>query len=274
MKYKLIAIDMDGTLLNSQNEISERNIKALQEAVKRGIYVVLSTGRILKSALYYSKFLQSINPIIACNGAIISCGDGKDIIYKKAIGINSSKKIIELAEKNNLYYHFYDKDTFYSKKIDENTKKYYKFYGDNIKKQGIKIKTLKEPMEVLNNKELDIYKFVFIEDDKDKLLDFRGKLKNIEKINISSSWFNNIEIMDESVSKGSGLKHLCRFLNIDISQVVAIGDNENDISMFEMSGLAIAMKNGDEIAKKHSQIITDTNDQNGVAKAIEEYVLI
>ena len=126
----------------------------------------------------------------------------------------------------------------------------------------------------MNGKELNIYKFVFIEDDKDKLLDFREKLKSIEKINISSSWSNNIEVMDESVSKGSGLKHLCKSLNIDRSQVVAIGDNENDISMFEMSGLAIAMENGDEIAKKHSHVVTDTNDQNGVAKAIEEYVLI
>ncbi|NMB27099.1 MAG: HAD family phosphatase [Tissierellia bacterium] len=274
MKYKLIAIDMDGTLLNSQNKISERNIKALQEAIKRGIYVVLATGRILKSALYYSKFLESNNPIIACNGAIIYCGYGKDIIYEKTIGVNLSKKIIELAEENNLYYHFYNKDTFYYKKRDGSAKKYYKFYGDNIGKQGIKFKALKEPIEVLNGKELNIYKFVFIEDDKDKLLDFREKLKSIEKINISSSWSNNIEVMDESVSKGSGLKHLCKSLNIDRSQVVAIGDNENDISMFEMSGLAIAMENGDEIAKKHSHVVTDTNDQNGVAKAIEEYVLI
>ena len=273
MKYKLIAIDMDGTLLNSQNEISERNIKALHKAAKKGVYVVLSTGRILKSALYYSKFLETINPIVACNGAIVSCGYGKDIIYEKSVGIGASKKIIGLAEENNLYYHFYDKDTLYSKIRNENTIKYYESYEDNLGKQGIKFKMLEEPMEVLNDKELNIYKFVLIDEDKDKLLDFRERLRDIEEINISSSWSNNIEVMNEGVSKGSGLKHLCQSLNIDKSQVVAIGDNENDISMFEMAGLAIAMENGDQIIRKYSHVVTDTNDENGVAKAIEKHVL-
>ena len=274
MNYKLIAIDMDGTLLNSQNKISQRNIKTLQEAAKKGIYIVLSTGRILKSALYYSKSLESINFIIACNGAIISPRYGQDIIYEKAIEMGSIKKIIELAESSGIYYHFYGKDTLYSKVMDESIIKYYKSYEDSLGKQGIKFKVLRDPMAFLKNREAKIYKFVFIEDDRDKLLDFRQRLKNIEKIGVSSSWFNNVEAMGKTISKGSSLEYLCRFLNIDKSQVVSIGDNENDISMFQISELAIAMGNGERIAKEYSHVVTDTNDEDGVANAIEKYVLV
>ena len=79
--------------------------------------------------------------------------------------------------------------------------------------------------------------------------------------------------MNKGVSKGEGLKQLCKTLDVDTSQVVAIGDNENDISMFQVAGLAIAMENGDDIAKEYSHVITDINDEDGVAKAIEKYVL-
>ena len=273
MKYKLVAIDMDGTLLNSDNEISTRNIDILQKAIKKGIYIVLSTGRILGSALYYANSINIKNPIVACNGAIVSWGKGKSILYEKAIKIQTSKEVIELAEKSGIYYHFYDRDTFYTKKVDDENLEFYESKKNNLKKQQVKLKVLENPIELLDTDKPNIYKFVFVEDDRDKLIDFRQKLKTIEEINICSSWFNNIEVMNDGVSKGSGLKYLINKLNIDKSEVVAIGDNENDISMFEMAGLAVAMGNGDEIIRKHSHVITDTNDENGVANAIEKHVL-
>ena len=272
MDYKLIALDMDGTLLDSQNEISKRNIKALEEAARRGKYIALSTGRILKSALYYSKSLGVIDSIMACNGAIITLENNKDIIHEEFLELDISRNIMKLAEENNIYYHFYDKDTLYSKEIDGRPIEYYKSYKKRLMEQGIKFKILKEPLEILKDKELKIYKFSFIEDDEEKLSIFKEKLGKIQKINISSSWFNNIEAMSENVSKGNGIKYLCQALDIDISQVLAIGDNKNDISMFQICGLAIAMENGEEIAKKYSHAITDTNNRDGVAKAIEKYI--
>jgi Cof subfamily protein (haloacid dehalogenase superfamily) len=273
MKYKLIAIDMDGTLLNSENKISERNKDILHRAAREGIHVVLSTGRILKSAQYYSKSIELKSPIVACNGAIVSSRDGKDIIYEKFIETQTSKKIIKLAEENNIYYRFYDRNTFYTKDTDKYILNFYDSYEDSFKKQEIDIRILKEPIELLTTGKLKIYKFVFIEENKDKLLDFRKKLEGIGGINVSSSWFNNIEVMGEGVSKGTGLKYLCEALNIDQSEIVAIGDNENDIPMFKLAGLAIAMKNGDEIIREYSHVITDTNNEDGVANAIEKYVL-
>ena len=273
MKYKLIAIDMDGTLLNSKNQISERNLSVLHRAVAEGLYVVLSTGRILRSAIYYAKSINLNNPIIACNGAIAISEGEEDIIFEKKMGMDVSKKVIQLAEENNMYYHFYDRDTFYTKELNGKNEQYYNSIEDSLKSQGINLEILKEPEQTLEIERPDIYKFVFMEDDKDKLLDFREQLNNIEGINISSSWHNNVEIMKEGVSKGSGLEYLCKTLNIEKSQVVAIGDNENDIPMLQIAGLAVAMANGDDTIKKHSHVITDTNNEDGVAKVIEKHVL-
>lgn len=273
MRYKLVAIDMDGTLLNSQDKVSDKTKDVLSKAIEKGIYIVLSTGRIYKSALHYGEYIGLNSPIIACNGAIISSGDGEKIIYENPINDESFKEVIQLAEENNIYYHFYDIDTFYYKKNNE-FKPYYSYYEESLKMQGINLMGFMDPVSLINKKASKYYKIVLIENDSNKLIEFRKKLEeNISGISVSKSWHNNIEVMNEGASKGMGLKYLIERLDIDSSQVVAIGDNENDISMFKVAGLAIAMKNGDDIIRKHANVITDTNDDDGVANAIEKYIL-
>ncbi|MBZ2174199.1 Cof-type HAD-IIB family hydrolase [Schnuerera sp. xch1] len=273
MKYKLIAIDMDGTLLNSNDEISERNKMILSKAIGQDIFIILATGRIFRSALHYSEYIGIRNPIIACNGAMIVSNDGDKIIYENAIKTELSKEIIRLAEENNIYYHFYDRDTFYYKKNYDVYMQYYKYYEDNFRRQNVNLKSFDNPLNILNRINPKIYKFVLIEDDTNKLSAFRKKLENVTGISVSSSWNNNIEVMNEGVSKGSGLEYLTEALNIDSSQVVAIGDNENDMSMFKVAGLAVAMANGDKTIREYADVITTNNDEDGVANAIERYVL-
>lgn len=273
MKYKLIAIDMDGTLLNSENQVSKRNREALYKAMEKGIYVVLTTGRILPSAFYYGKSMNLDNPIIACNGAIISNGGVENIIYKNKMNLESSKEIVKLADKYKIHYHFYDKNTFYTSEVSEGIEQYYPSFPDALREQGIEVEILENVLETLEEEKTNIYKFVFIEDDLDKLSKFRGEINNLDGIQVSSSWYNNLEIMNEGVSKGSSLEYLGNKLNIGKSQIMAIGDNENDISMLKIAGLAVAMENGDDAIKKYSHTVTHTNDEDGVAKAIEKYIL-
>lgn len=268
MKYKLIAIDMDGTLLNSENTISDRNREVLNKVREKGIHVVLSTGRILKSALHYGQSLKLNNPIVACNGAIVSDGNGKDIIYDNPIKNGVVEKLIDLSEKNHIYYHFYGVNTFYCKEYREEITHFYESEG-----QQVDVVILKDLITMNKATKSNIYKFSIVEDNKEKLINFREKLESIEGINISSSWGDNVEVMNDGVSKGNGLKSLIEKLNIHPSEVMAIGDNENDISMLQMAGLAIGMKNGDQIIKKYSHVITDSNDEDGVANAIEKYAL-
>mgnify|MGYP001011257886 CR=1 FL=1 len=135
------------------------------------------------------------------------------------------------------------------------------------------INIIENPFEVVQNEKLNVYKFVFVENDREKLLRFKKKLESIKNIEIASSWINNVEVMNKGVSKGKALEELCKLFGINKGEVVAIGDNENDISMLEFAGLSVAMGNGVEKARKISCVVTDTNDNDGVGMAIEKYVL-
>lgn len=269
MKYKLVAIDMDGTLLNSHNEISERTKNAIENARKQGIHIVIATGRILKSALYYSEVLGLRNPLIACNGAII-VDESQNTIYEKHIESQNVIEIINLAKSEDIYFHFYDRSKFYSNKRVEEV---LKFYNEGSKTMDIELNIFKDTKEIMNMKDLNVYKFIFIDNNKGKLNNFRQKLSKIENLNISSSWINNVEAMGQNVSKGQALRELCKILKVKPEEVVAIGDSENDLSMLHFSGLGVAMGNGDRIVKEKSDYITDSNNDDGVAKVIEKFIL-
>lgn len=266
MKYKLIAIDMDGTLLNSNKEISDRTIQAITKAKNKGINVVLATGRILSSAQIYADRLNLNSHILACNGAIICDGD-KNVVHSVPMGLEAVEKVISLGEKYKTYFHFYNEKSLYSNQYVQEVVDYY-----SERDQKIDFNIFKDYNEIAMDKELNIYKFLFIDNDLDKLSILRSELDQVEDLGITKSWSNNIEVMNKDVSKGLGLKHLCNLLNISSQQVIAIGDNENDISMIDFAGLGVAMGNGSDIVKSRANYITSTNDEDGVANVIEKFI--
>lgn len=242
MDYKLIAIDMDGTLLNSQNTINKRTRDAILRAGDKGVYVVLATGRLMTSAINYSSKINLKRPIISSNGAVI-IDENKNIIFEKHIDPGRIENIAHIADKNDVYYHFYGKDSFYSNKYVEDIIRFYN-PADSLEEEKIKFN--------LYNHIEDILK---------------------KDINICSSWSNNVEIMEKDVSKGNSLKYLCEKLNIHRNEIIAVGDNENDLSMLNFAGLGVSMGNAKENVKSVADIITSTNDEDGVAEIIEKYIL-
>ncbi|EOC99912.1 Hydrolase (HAD superfamily) [Caldisalinibacter kiritimatiensis] len=272
MNYKLIAIDMDGTLLNSNKEISERNKKALKVATEKGVQVVISTGRIFTSARYYAKLLGLITPIISCNGAYVCEYHRKNVLYENPMETVDFKEIIKTLQENDFYYHFYDNENFYTRELNYSSSSYYNWNKKQKPGDRINIEIIDNPMELVEEKELKIYKIVAVDKDREKLDYIRKVLSKNKNIEIVSSWSDNIEIMNKGVSKGKALEKLCKIYNISKEQVIAIGDNYNDIPMLEFAGTAVAMGNGEEDAKKIADIVTDTNDNDGVAKAIEELI--
>lgn len=270
LKYKLIAIDMDGTLLNSKNEVSKRTRNAILGAEKKGVHVILATGRLLTSAVKYSAKMELRKPIISSNGALV-IGENEEVIFEKSINKDTIEIITELADEVDLYYHFYSKDSFYSNRYSEDI---IQFYNPKGIRQEDRIKfNLYENIREITNKDIDVYKFTFIDNDVRKLYRLKEALRDINGINISSSWSNNLEVMEKEVSKGNSLKYLCERLDVSRENVIAIGDNQNDLSMLNYAGLGVSMGNGDESVKSIADIVTSTNDEDGVAKIIEKYIL-
>ncbi len=263
---------MDGTLLNSQNQVSDRTRKAIEDASSKGAYIVLATGRILKSAVNYSEELGLRKPIISCNGAVV-VDEEKNILYERSIKMDTVGTIMRIGEKNNIYYHLYDKDNFYSNVRDEEVFSLYNSNSSKKKSSQIDVSIFNKIEDIVNKKDLNIYKFIFIDDDRSKLDSLRNRLGEIEGISVCSSWSNNIEVVEREVSKGNSLRMLCDKLNIPREEVIAIGDNENDMSMIEYAGLGVAMGNGVDMVKKSADMVTSTNDEDGVAQIIEKYIL-
>lgn len=278
MSYKLICIDMDGTLLNNNHEISERNKKAIKEATKRGIKVAVTTGRLFASAKYYADIIGVKTPIISCNGAFIREREADSIIYESLLSLDQLKRIYEVINKYEIsMVYFNTSNTVICEKIVPKNHGY-KIMNERMGDLDEKVVFVeeidfKDAFKLYENK---ILKAICIENKEEKLKDlFKAKeeLKKYDDLYVVSSSKSNFEVMNKGTSKGKAVEVLANKLNIKREEVMAIGDSENDLSMIEFSGLGVAMGNSEEFLKSRADYITDINEEDGVAKAIEKFIL-
>lgn len=274
MSYKLIAIDMDDTLLTHDKQISRENLEALKKARDAGIYVVISTGRIYASAYAYSEFLGFKPYIIASNGAMV-IDDNDEEIYKSVLDIDILSYLIDLAKKNDLYYHFYSDKIVYSPEITSKFQKYgewNRLYAETLR---VEVENIPSHTEFESKLKDSIVKFVMFDEDSEKIKAVRKTIDNEkgDRLETTSSFHNNIEILNKGVNKGNGLKILGEYLGVDRSEMVAIGDSENDVEMVEYAGFGVAMENAIDKLKKTADFITKSNMENGVAYVINKFIL-
>ena len=264
---------MDGTLLNSNGLVSERNKRALKKLEENKVHVAIATGRIYTSAMIYAKYLDIITPIIACNGAIVKDLHDNSIIYESHIETEDCFKVFDLCKENKLYFHFYTENTFYTEKMAFSSLKYFEWNKTMKEEEQINIQIIHDPYELVSHFNEKVYKIQINSDDMELLENTRKSLERIETLEISKSWHNNVEIMRNGVNKGNAVMHLAKSLGVKQEEVVCIGDNENDIGMLTYAGLGVAMGNAEEIVKKSANYVTTSNDEYGVAVAIEKFVL-
>ena len=273
---KLICIDMDGTLLNSKHEVSEKNKSALKKAKEMGINIAVTTGRLFCSARYYSDLLGIDAPVIASNGAYIKNKYDDDPILECPIPKDMLIDIYKIIKKHDLIVNSNSWDTFI-REVEIPEGHAYKTMNKDLP-EGKKVKFIinEDFISAVNDFEGNILKVIIVEDEnKEKLWRAKEELKSIykDKLHIVSSGTNNFEIMIGNVSKGNAVAYLADSLHIPSEEIMCIGDSENDISMLKFAGLGVAMGNGLQMVKDIADFVTDTNDNDGVAKAIEKFAL-
>jgi cof-like hydrolase len=269
---KLIAIDMDGTLLNEKKHIDKAQKEAIHEAVEAGIKIVLCTGRPLYGILpFYEELglseLDSEGYVILNNG----CSIHKTKDWKLIDQVNFTSDDIEYLYK---FSESYDinftlvNDTYYfnigRKPTDE-----------LIKDAGFVFSDITDiSLEEAKSGKHKIMKIMFL-GNPEIMADFQKENENILKDKYSSvlSQPYVYEILPKGNNKGTGLKKLAKKLGIKQEEIMAIGDGNNDIEMFEYANYSVAMENGTELAKKAAKYQTDSNENDGVAKAIRKYAL-
>lgn len=278
---KLIASDMDGTLLNDNHEIDKETAEAIKKAEESGIIFVISTGREYENVKYILDKRDIRCQCILSNGAEYRDENG-NILDVININENSAKEIIQIFKDNNISARmFTDKGIFTTstreKALEELTFRTLTFDKNLTKEEAKKIAEKEkfftclkyvEDVEKFFKDGIEIRKFVAFHEDIELLNKLKRQIGKIGGLAISSSFNDNIEITDINAQKGIILEKVITKMGIDKKDVVILGDSFNDYSMFEIFEESVAMKNAIPEVKKIAKYITDTNDNQGVAKAI------
>ncbi|MFT4416232.1 Cof-type HAD-IIB family hydrolase [Fredinandcohnia humi] len=278
---KCIATDMDGTLLTSNHEISEENKTAILKAQQQGIKVVVATGRSYQEAKYVLVDAGIDCPIICANGAEIRSEAG-EVLINNPIDLSLTRRIIEVLEQNNMYFELYTSKGTYSNDYDKAITIIMDiFMSSSLKSDYEKsVQAAKERFEsglihlvddfekVLSDETISINKLIAFSFNKDELEATKNQLTLLADVAVSSSGKENIEVNSIHAQKGNALAAFVEKHGISLDETMAVGDNYNDLSMFQKAGLAVAMGNAPDEIKKQATKVTDTNENHGVAKAI------
>lgn len=262
--YRLVAIDVDDTLLTDDLKVTPGTREALHEAVRQGVVVTLATGRMFASARQTADQLDLNVPIITYQGALIkNLLDGK-VLYERPVPAGAGAEIVAYAEERGLHLQGYLDDKLYASADNDKVKAYSKLTG--------------VPYEVRTDfrtiAEKGSLKLLII-DEPEKLDALAPELRERfgDRVHITKSKPNFLEFLHPEATKGHALLHLAAHYGIGRSETVAIGDSWNDHEMIEAAGLGVAMANAVEPLKRIADHITASNNEEGVRAVIERFVL-
>lgn len=274
LDIKLIALDMDGTLLNEEGRLSFLSRTTLEQAMAEGIHVVISTGRVFSALPEDVLDVSGMEYAITSNGAnILRLEDGMSV-YSNLIGKNSVLEILpSIQEEDVMVEAFFDHEVVAERRCLENLER----YGIIREKSQRYTLNTRKPVEnlaaVMEKKADRMENINLIFADKQKRQEYWERLSKIPSITVTSSMPYNLEIGGATTSKADALKHLCTLLQVKHNQVMACGDSENDLAMLEFAGFSVAMENAAISLKKVADFVTKTNREDGVAQAIRRFVL-
>ncbi len=288
--YKLVAIDLDGTLLNSYGEVSEKNKKAIKKAMQNGKEIVIASGRPLQSAKSFALESGASNYVTCGNGSLLYDVKNDKILFDKFIDRQKVLEIIKICEENSIFYCLYTENLTISKALNYNIL----FYNNENKKmpedKQTNIKIISDIYKyVEENPNIGILKITICDESS---IIFGGIIKRLRQISdvdvldvqhmarkvITSGTedvkveYHYTEITSKDVNKWLAIQDLANRLNIKSSEVIAIGDNMNDKKMIENAGLGVIMGNSAEYMHEFADVVAPTNNDDGVAYILEKYL--
>ncbi|MEK7398840.1 MAG: HAD family hydrolase [Candidatus Poribacteria bacterium] len=273
LKYRLLAIDLDKTLLDNNHQVSGQNYLVLKKCKEMGLYVVLASGREVETIDRFSDELGLCDPIIACGGAIV-CGEKKngkrDLLYHKPLPVGIVDEVMEWTQAMGRCLTVHYPDKILALKQDKYTDIYHNQTGATFTfvDDFYKIISGSQPTKLLIVVDVEIRENVY-----QQFLKKWGEKANITKTNPEY-----VEVNAKGVDKGVALIEFCRILDVPLNQTMAFGDNYNDLPMLAVSGGKILMDNASDDIKSDLKerfsdlIIAPSNEDNGVAKIVESVI--
>ncbi|MFB5677099.1 Cof-type HAD-IIB family hydrolase [Paenibacillus terreus] len=243
-KYKLLALDMDGTLLTDNHEISLETTKWIHKAMQEGIHVCLSTGRAASSALPYGQELGLETPMVTVNGGEV-WKSPRELWRRHLLDKELIRQMKAIADEADSWFWAYTTEGLF------NTEK----WPDSL-----------EGFEWL--------KFGYNTENDELRHEILIKLQNLGGLEITNSSPTNLEINPQGISKESGVKEVCGLLGITMEEVVAVGDSLNDLAVIQAVGLGVAMGNAQQTVKEAADLVVASNNDDGIVEVIRDHILV
>lgn len=278
---KCIATDMDGTLLNASQEVSEENKLAIQAAQEQGLDFLVATGRSYHDLRYVLNKVDIRCPAICLNGAEIRDEEG-NIEFGIGLDEMTAEKVAYVLDNADMYYELYTSNGTYTTNYEKGIQAVMDIYltanpsieVSELKKRVEKrfekrlIKIVNDFDGVFGVEDITTYKFFGFSRDQSLLVNVSKRLEQIDGITVTASGRQNIEITHKDAKKGNALKRYTEKRGISLEETMAFGDNYNDLSMLELVGHSVAMGNAETEIKESCCYVTGLNTENGVAEVI------
>jgi Cof subfamily protein (haloacid dehalogenase superfamily) len=280
LPYRLLALDIDGTLLSSQKTIAASTRRAIRQAMDLGVFVTLATGRAYPLARGFARSLKLRMPIITHDGAFIADPDGHQVHFVERIPCHIVEEIIRMLTD-------YDLDIMVLHESFAVTNRPF-HWRDLVhllnRHTWDALSQIRYPFIFVPTKQMAAYVHqrqvsppkLFVRGEQTALSKARGALDRHlgGAIRISSSAADNIEILPIAISKASGLERLGHMLNVSAEEMIAIGDHYNDLEMIRFAGLGVAMGNAPADLREQADYVTKTNDDDGVGHVIRQFIFM
>ena len=266
MSIKLIAIDIDGTLINSKQELTQATIDALEAAAKAGVHVCICTGRPLTEFRQYIEKLPGMRYVVTCTGAqVMDLQTGKDI-FRKALSADELRMLYKIVASYGTVPDIFDEENaIHNRAEDIADEDFWGVFLETVQKNHIAEEDMDAYIENYQGVSNKVHMYFRDLSHKPKLWEELKKLP----YEIMESHPMDLEIMPLGIDKGLGLQKLAEYLGLQAEEVMVLGDGGNDVGMFRYAGTAVAMKNASDTAKAAADRISPyTNDEDGVAREV------
>lgn len=261
MNCRLIAADIDGTLVDSNKEISPATETAVKKAQSRGAIFTISTGRSVQGLKKYLHLVKPGTPVVTYNGAVVLIPDTGEVLFEQGLGPAAAEEIILRGVSLGASVTVWSHGRLYSPNKDERVEKYRRIYDTECR-------PIPDPAALAA---LGVTKVMWL--DEPERTERQQREFRLEGVRCIISEPGYLEFIDEGVSKAEGLKKAAEYLKVKREEVMALGDSYNDTDMLRWAGLGVAMANAEEEVKAAADRLTASNDEDGVARAIERFVL-
>lgn len=271
MKYRTIALDLDGTLLNQQKQILPESLEILTQARQKGIKVIIVTGRHHVAIHPFYQALQLDTPAICCNGTYTYNYQQRRVLSGNPLTKSQAIRVTELLRNHPIQSLMYIDDAMAFEHQDDSISRWLAWSAglpENQRPNMVHVDKFETAIDKADN----VWKFATSSEDMDALNHFSALVEQELGLECERSWHNQIDLAQRGNTKGNRLRQWVESQGLTMDSVIAFGDNLNDVSMLEQVGMGVAMGNSSDEVKASANLVTTDNDIPSIANVIREYV--